>query len=108
MKVMDCNKCRKQMQKECEVCQYEMFTAIVNDIVKAATVAFIGVLHRRELSEGYIRKFYEDFLLVLDCPEVFGSPVKSDELQKLYSEKYKIDFERIKCNYDSFDEYRHK
>ena len=82
---------------------YETSTKTIAD-----TVAFIGVLHRRELSEGYIRKFYEDFLLILDCPEVFGNPVKSDELQKLYSEKYKIDFERIKCNYYSFDEYRHK
>lgn len=111
-RVQNCDQCRNQISKEqdklCGICQYEMFTATLQDIGKAVVVAVIAVLDRRGLSPKYIKKFFDDIVFILEYPEVYGKDLRSDEMQKKLAEKYELDFDRIKFKHESKKEYFHR
>jgi hypothetical protein len=123
MKVKDCDKCRKAMakamtkdcdkclkvmakeqEKACLSCQYDMFSKTADDIGRAMAAACIAVFHRKGRTKKYIKEFYEELLFILSAPKVLGVELHAEEIKKTLSEKYDIDFDRIKIQTETKEE----
>lgn len=119
MRAMNCKACRKQQEQNCKECRkqleqkvydmkYDFFAEASDAVARGIMVAFVSVLDRRQYSKQYIRKMYEDMLLILDYPEVFGKQIESEELAKEFSEKYGIDFDEVKLKIEDKKEFMHR
>lgn len=75
--------------------QHEWLEDMTDQIFAHFLVCLIGVFEQRGRSEKYIKDFIKDFRCIMSVGNLFGKQVVSNDLQKLYSEKYGINFEEI-------------
>lgn len=105
MKVMakNCTECRKKIHQEeqNEYLKHEyawlkdgMFTMAC----MSAAVA-LSALMRRGRSKEYVRKFFDDMVLLYDTSSVLGKQLILPEVMKELEEEYGIDFNRIHVNF---------
>lgn len=112
MKTIDCKQCRKRIVEETNRLnaenEYKIYEEITDCIAQATSAAMIAVMDRWGRSPQYVKKFYEEFLFVLNYPEVFGKAITSNGLMEQYKEKYGIDFSRIHIRIQAKDEFFHE
>jgi hypothetical protein len=112
MKAISCKKCRENWEKaiaqQIYDMKYEYFAEASDAVARGIMIAFVAALDRRQYSKQYIRKMYEDMLLILDYPEVFGKQIESEELAKEFSEKYGIDFDRARLKIEDKKEFMYR
>lgn len=112
MKTPTCEKCRKAIAKavsdEYSRNQYDIYAACSDDIAKAVTSAFIAVFKRRGYSKKYVQKLFNEFLLILDMPEIFGKQISSNFVMETVKNEYGIDLDRVKLRLESREEYEHR
>lgn len=99
---------RKEVDRENAKHQYKIYLESVDTMFQAAATAMIAVMCRRGLSKKYIQKFFDDFIGILEFPEIFGKELRSDELQKRFEKEYGIDFSRIHVKIESEEEFLHR
>lgn len=112
MKVKTCEKCKKeilkQVRNEISLKKYDYFVEASESVARGILIAFVAVLDRRGLSKDYIRKMYNDMLLILDYPEVFGKTTTAEEYVEIFSKKYGINFDDVKLKIESKEEFMHR
>lgn len=69
---------------------------IADNSAKAVVAAVLLILHRRKWHKENIIKFYQDIIGVLEQPPIFGKYMQDYDMQRFLTEKYGIDFERVK------------
>lgn len=84
---------------------YDRLPDICNQIGEHMVVAMLAVFEGRGNQPKYIKKFYEDLMLVLETPEIMGMKIVSNEVKKRYEKEYGIDFDRIQINIVSKEEF---
>lgn len=99
---------KQEVDRENAALQYKLFDEVLDSSVQAAAVAMIAVFHKRGLSKKYIQKFFDEFIGVLDMPDVFGKAVTSENLMEQYSKEYGLDFSRIKVRRESYNEFKRR
>lgn len=109
MKAISCAACRKKIAKEAEEAYLKKEYAFFNDAAYSmavyATCAALAVHHRRGRSKRYIRKLYDEMVLIMTVPAVFGKQITMSSVMKQLEEEYGIDFTRIKPNIESEKEF---
>ena len=70
------------------------------DAVKSMIGAVLYILHLRGWHKDRIQKFYSDILSILDMPEILGKPLNDYDVRAFISEKYDIDFSKIKIHFE--------
>lgn len=112
MGVINCTQCRKNWEKaiaqQIHEKKYDYFAEASDSVARGIMIAFVSVLDRRKYSKQYIRKMFEEMLLILDYPEVFGKQLESEELAQVFSEKYDIDFDRVRLKIEDKKEFMHR
>ena len=112
MKAINCKKCRENWEKaftqQLYELKYDYFAEASDSVARGIMIAFVSVLDRRKYSKQYIRKMFEEMLLILDYPEVFGKQLESEELAQVFSEKYDIDFDRVRLKIEDKKEFMHR
>lgn len=110
LKAINCNKCRKQIEKEMAAemlkVQYDMYTDVTDNVARMVAALFVGVMHRRGLSKRYIQKYYDEFIMLLTAPAVMGKDIDANEVMNIASEY--IDLRKVKCRIESREEYEHR
>lgn len=95
---IDCNKCR---DKQREDLMYEIFSTAADSIASGITAVAITALEHEDFSEEQIKKFYEDFRLFLETPEIFGKKITAEEEIPKIEERYGIDINNLTVNIES-------
>lgn len=85
--------------------EYDIVKNASDQIARYALVGAIMVFENRKLSPSYIKKFINDYSLVMSMDNLFGAEIDGAELMKKYEEKYGIDFNEITINLESKDEF---
>ena len=106
MKARGLRDLRKEQEVELAIFQYELYQRCVDDMFRGAAAAIIAVMEKRKLSKQYIRKWYDDFIMVLETPNIFDTELTTTNLMAQFKEKYDIDFDRIHVNCESLDAYK--
>ena len=88
------------------VLQHDIYNACIDDMLKTSLTAMIAVMDMRGYSKKYIQKWFNDFLLIIETPQALGVKLESDVLMKQFTEKYDLDFSRVKANVETLEEYR--
>lgn len=108
MRTMNCKACRKQLKQKVYDMKYDFFVEASDAVARGIMIAFVAALDRRKYSKQYVKKMYEDMLLILDYPEVFGKQLESEELAKEFSEKYGIDFDKVRLKIENKKEFMYR
>ena len=112
MGVINCTQCRKNWEKaiaqQIHEKKYDYFAEASDAVTRGLMIAFVAVLDRRKYSEQYVRKMFEEMLLILDYPEVFGRQLESEKLAEDFSKKYNIDFDRVRLKIENKKEFMHR
>ena len=119
MKSMNCKACRKQQEQNCKACRkqleqkvydmkYDFFAEASDAVARGIMIAFVAALDRRKYSKQYVKKMFEDMLLILDYPEVFGKQLESEVLANEFSEKYDIDFDTVRLKIEDKKEFMYR
>ena len=96
---------RREQELENAAFQYQLYENVMNDMMKQAVTAIIAVCEKRKYSKRYVQKLFEDLIMIIEMPDIFGQQISSNELMKQYAEKYGLDFGRINVKTESLDEY---
>lgn len=96
---------RKEQELQNALFQYQLYEATMNDMMKQAITAMIAVYEKRRYKKPYIQRFFNDIIMVLEMPEIFGQQMCSNEMMKEYAEKYDLDFDRINVKMETLDDY---
>jgi hypothetical protein len=96
---------RKEQELQNALFQYQLYEAVMNDMMKQAITAMIAVCEKRRYKKSYIQRFFNDIVMVLEMPEIFGQQMCSNEMMAEYAEKYDLDFDRINVNTETLDDY---
>ena len=112
MKARTLKDMQKEVQREVDrqnaEYQYEIYTKCVDDMFKGAAAAMVAVLHRRGRSKAYIQKFFDEFIGILEYPDVFGKALTTTELFELFTKEYGLDFNRIHVRCETLEEYKRR
>lgn len=99
MKSMDCSTCRKRLLESAQEAylkqQYRVYTDAAYTFAVYATAAVLMAQIRRGRSKEYIKKLYDDIVLVYDTPQIFGKPISLTDIMHTLESEYGIDFKRI-------------
>lgn len=96
---------RKEQELQNALFQYQLYEAVMNDMMKQTITAMIAVCEKRRYKKPYIQRFFNDIVMVLEMPEIFGQQMCSNEMMKEYAEKYDLDFDRINVKMETLDDY---
>lgn len=96
---------RKEQEVQNALFQYQLYEAVMNDMMKQAITAMIAVCEKRRYKKQYIQRWYNDILMVLELPDILGKQLNSNEMMAEYAKKYDLDFDRIKVRTESLDDY---
>lgn len=96
---------RKEQELQNALFQYQLYEAVMNDMMKQAITAMIAVCEKRRYTKRYIQQWFKDVLMVLEMPEILGKQMCSNEMMAEYAEKYDLDFDRIQVKTESLDDY---
>lgn len=96
---------RKEQELQNALFQYQLYEAVMNDMMKQAVTAMIAVCEKRRYKKPYIQRFFNDIVMVLEMPEIFGHQMCSNEMMAEYAEKYDLDFDRINVKMETLDDY---
>lgn len=105
----DCTACRKRIYKEAEAeylkQEYKFFEDAAYSMAVFATIVALSVHHRRRRSKAYIRSFFDEMCFIFDAPPVMGKEIRMTDMQKVFEEKYGIDFGKIKLHLQTEKEF---
>ena len=105
----DCTACRKRIYKEAETAylkqEYKFFEDAAYSMAVFATIVALSVHHRRGRSKAYIRSFFEEMCFIFDAPPIMGKEIRMTDMQKVFEEKYGIDFGKIKLHLQTEKEF---
>ena len=96
---------RKEQEVQNAIFQYQLYENVMNDMAKQAATAMIAVCEKRRYSKKYIQRWFADFIMILEMPDILGQELNSNEMMKEYAEKYELDFDRIKVKKESLEDY---
>lgn len=96
---------RKEQELQNALFQYQLYEAVMNDMMKQAITAMIAVCEKRRYTKRYIQRFFNDLIMVLEMPDIFGQQMCSNEMMAEYAEKYDLDFDRINVKMETLDDY---
>lgn len=96
--IKDCAKCREQMEMEY---QYDVFANCVDSAACSALCMSIRALEMQGLSEKTIKKFIDNFFFVAETNNAFDKEIRAENVMKVYSEKYDIDFDKLSINIET-------
>lgn len=112
MKTTSCEKCRKTIKKEIANefyrQQYDIYAGCCDEIAKAVASAFLVIFDKRKYSKKYAQKLFDEFIGILELPEIFGKSVSSGDVIKTVIDDYGIDPDRVKLRIESREEYEHR
>lgn len=105
----NCETCRKQIHKEERDAFLKNQYAILKDGIYTmacyATAAALALQMQRGRSKKYIRKMFDDMVVLYDTSTIFGKPIVLTDVIKQLEKEYDIDFKRINVNLESEKEY---
>lgn len=96
---------RKEQELQNALFQYQLYEAVMNDMMKQAITAMIAVCEKRRYKKPYIQRFFNDIVMILEMPEIFGQQMCSNEMMAEYAKKYDLDFDRINVKCETLEEY---
>lgn len=96
---------RREQEVQNALFQYQLYENVMNDMAKQAATAMIAVCEKRRYSKAYIKRWFADFIMILEMPDILGHELNSNEMMKEYAEKYELDFDRIKVRKESLEDY---
>lgn len=89
-RVQNCEACRKQIHAEEQENYLKKQYAWLNDgmytMACLATTAAIAVQMQRGRSKDYVRKFFEDLVMIYTTSSVMGKPIDMVETMKMLEE----------------------
>lgn len=95
----NCNTCRKQIIKQAQdeylKQQYRIYTDVAHTFACFATAAVLMAQVRRGRSKQYIRKLFDDLVMIFDTPNIFGKSIDLPDVMHRLEKEYDIDFHRI-------------
>ena len=95
----DCNKCRKQIAEQAAEeyahKEYAIFKDSAYTFAVYATTAALMAQVRKGRSKDYIKKLFDDMVMIYDTPELFGKPIILTNMKNTLEKEYDIDFTRI-------------
>lgn len=95
----DCNKCRGKILKEAKdefmKHEYAIFEDMAYTFAVYATVAALTAQVRRGRSKEYIKKLFDEMVMIYDTPEMFGKEITLTDMKNALEKEYNIDFQRI-------------
>ena len=103
VRATNCTECRKRIHAEEQEAYLKKQYAWLNDgmytMACLATTAAIAVQMQRGRSKDYVRKFFEDLVMIYTTSSVMGKPIDMVETMKMLEKEYGIDFKRIHVNF---------
>lgn len=96
--VSTCTKCQEQLYQEWA---YDIFDGCVDSVASNILCMSIYVLEMEHKSEEEILKFIEDFKFISGLKNIFDKQLRTEDVMKIYSERYGINFDDIKLNNES-------
>lgn len=102
-RVKNCEQCRKMIHKEEQENYLRNQFAWLNDgmftMACLATTAALTVQMQRGRSKEYVRKMFEDMVMIYTTSSVLGKKIDMLDAMKTLEEEYGIDFNRIHVNF---------
>ena len=109
MKSMDCSTCRKRILESAQEAylkqQYRVYTDAAYTFAVYATAAVLMAQIRRGRSKEYIKKLYDDIVLVYDTPQIFGKPISLTDIMHTLESEYGIDWKKLEVHHESEKRY---
>lgn len=100
----NCGECRKRIHQEEKEAylknQYAWLKDGMHTMAVMSTVVALSTLMKRGRSKEYVRKFFDDMVMIYDTGSILGKPIILTEVMKQLEEIYGIDFDRINVHYD--------
>ena len=94
----DCVKCRENLLNEY---QYEVFANCIDSAACSALVMAIRSMEMTGLSEKTIKKLITNYFFVAETNNAFDKEIRAENVMKVYSEKYDIDFDKLSINIET-------
>lgn len=108
-KIKDCSRCRqdiiKAVKKEFVESQYRFYQDFCDSFAMYSTCAVLTAMARRGKTKDYIRKIFDDMVMVFSTSDVFGNEITMNDMIKSLEAEYDIDFGRIKCHIETKHEF---
>ena len=103
-RVQNCGDCRQQIHREEQEAYLKKQYAWINDgmytMACLATTAAIAVQMQRGRSKDYVRKFFEELVMIYTTSSVMGKQIDMVETMQMLEKEYDIDFSRIHVNFN--------
>lgn len=103
VRVKNCTDCRKQIHKEERELYIKQQYAWLKDgmftMATLSTAVALVALRKRGRSRAYIRKFFDDMVMLYDTGSVMGKQIVLTDVMKQLETEYDIDFRRIHVNF---------
>ena len=97
--ITNCSVCRKQIAEQARnefiKKEYAIFHDSAFTFAVYATVAALTAQVRRGRSKEYIKKLFDEMVMIYDTPEMFGKEITLTDMKNALEKEYNIDFQRI-------------
>ena len=99
MKTQTCASCRKKIHDEERTAfiqeEYVLLENNINTLACFTTTAVLMAMIRKGRTPEYIRKLFDELVMIYDTSNLFGKAIHMDDMMKKLEEDYGIDFSRI-------------
>lgn len=104
IKATNCTQCRKKIHEEERdeylKQQYAWLRDGMYTMACMSTAVALSALMIRGRSREYVRKFFDDMVMLYDTGTVLGKKLVLTDVMKQLQEEYDIDFGRVHVNFD--------
>ena len=105
----NCTTCRNKVYKEAEEAflkhEYSIFSDMSKSFASYAITTVLMTMVKRGRSKEYIQKLFDDMVFIFDTPAVMGKEIKMHDNMKMLEKEYGIDWDRVKVNVESENEF---
>lgn len=105
----DCVKCRKQMTQLSEENflrhEYTIFENCVSTASDWAAALALSALKREGFDKEAIKRFFEDFCMLANLPEIFGKRITTTEVVKSLEKEFDISFDDIVVHHENVESF---
>ena len=103
VQVKNCTACRKKIHEEEQEMylkqQYSWLQDGISTMAALSATVAIAVQMQRGRSPEYIRKFFDDMVVLYNTGSVLGKKIELVPTMKMLEKEYGIDFKRINVNF---------